>query len=159
MRRAAHYGLYLLALLQLLSTGGRAQEEEWAEDEEYGIEEALAPPPIVRAQALEATAVLHLDEQQREAITSLLLDYQTEATTHPPQSEADASTRKRALRAAARRLLTTEQRAELDAWSGAHPLAGTAPPKKRKWFDVLIDDVAAPIIEKRRRKKDAGGGR
>lgn len=157
-------GLLLLCFFTLAGTSGRAQDEDLAEEEDDGYyaddaydDEPAALPALVKAQLAEATVRLELTDEQTPAVGDLLLAYHEDHTAEPPADDGEERTRRRALHTSVNNLLTPGQRQLLRDWTGEHPAASPGKPKKRKWFDVLIDDVAAPILDKRRKKRGGDG--
>ncbi len=140
----------IIIISSLFSSGLRAQEES------YGEEELTEDPAYVASPASEKLAKiaarLQLTEAQLPQVEAILLEF---AASPPPTTPEAKKARRQALRARVGQLLTPEQRALLQP--GRNTTAGRSRKGgsgKRNLLDVLIEDVATPLLDQRRKGRN-----
>ncbi|MEM1358544.1 MAG: hypothetical protein AAGF89_10105, partial [Bacteroidota bacterium] len=134
-------------------------QETLAEEAAYEDTDPTTDPAF-RARLDKITAKLQLTEAQIPEVAAILKEFTATAATNPPTTPEAKRAQRRTLRSRVMRLLSPEQRALVQAGRGranasphqASKKAGPQP-QKRGWFDVLLDDIAAPLLNNRRGKR------
>lgn len=150
---------FILLFFALLLSPLSAQET-LAEEEVYEEEETSTTDPAFQARLEKIATKLQLTDTQLPEVAAILEEFAAATAANPPTSPEAKRAQRRALRTRVMRLLSPEQKALVQRAkgnaNGRQRQSGTKAspqPKKRNWFDVLLDEVATPLLNNRRGKR------
>ncbi len=135
----------IFIISSFFSSGLRAQEEGYAEEELTETPEGVATP--ANGKLAKIAARLQLTAEQLPQVEAILLEF---SATPPPTTPEAKKARRRALRARVAQILTPEQRALLNQQKTSRRNPNSPETTKRHWLDAIIEDIATPLLNQRR---------